>query len=292
MAKAEFETFTLYRGEVTVKFYPKSHMYKITDPKYGLVDQRVKGVTTFLGILDKSPALVSWSTELAGLHLYDIIASGNTILMPDVIEAIGRHRVVKEGAANTGTTAHEWCEYFIKHTLGKEGYEAEPELPTDPQVLLAVDAFLEWYNSHDIQFLSSERVVYSREYQYVGTMDFEAIVDGAYCVGDFKASNGLYNTVLAQTAAYQYASEEENPDVKYTSRWAVRLCKEGPEEYKIRMERKNFIKGKEGAEYPPHNPFEYKLFEGRETFERDFDGFLHARNLFLWNEATDFYRNK
>lgn len=85
MAKAEFSEFTLYNGEVKVKFYPKSHMYKITDPKYGLVDQRVKGVTTFLGIKDKSPALVSWATELAGLHLYDIIASGIRIVLPDAM---------------------------------------------------------------------------------------------------------------------------------------------------------------------------------------------------------------
>jgi len=292
MAKTEFKIISLYGGEVTIKFYPKSHMYKVTDPKYGLVDQRVKGVTTFLGIKDKSPALVSWATETAGLHLYDIISSGNPVLMPDVIEAINKHRQIKDDAATTGKEAHEWCEYFIKHKLGEEGYEAEPVMPTDPAQVLAVDSFLEWYMSHDVKFLSSERVVYSREHQYVGTMDFEALIDGEMSVGDFKASNGLYNTVLAQTAAYQSAAEEEKPDIKYLNRWAVRLSKEGPEDYAVRMERKNFMKGREGNEFPPHNPFEWKKIEGRDLYDRDFKGFLSAKALFEWDAATDFYANK
>lgn len=296
MAKAEFKEFSLYNGEVKVKFYPNSHMYKVTDEKNGLKDQRVKGVTTFLGIKDKSAALVSWATETAGLHLYDIISSGNPVTMPDVVEAIGKHRQIKEEAATTGTIAHEWCEYFIKHKLGEEGYEKEPVLPTDPAQLLAVDSFLEWYNAHDVKFLSSERVVYSRQYQYIGTMDFEAIVDGVLSVGDFKTSNGLYNTVLAQTAAYQHAIEEEGiftgQKAVYENRYAVRLSKEGPEEYAIRMERKNYIKGREGNGFEPHNPFEWKKIEGREAFKRDFNGFLAARELFLWDEATDFYKNK
>lgn len=294
---AEYQEFTLYGGEVKVKFYPNSHMYKVTDEKYGLKDARVKGVTTYLGILDKSNALVSWATETAGLHLYDIIASGQIITMDNVREAIGKHRQIKDEAALIGTAMHAWCEYFVKHKLGVKGFEEQPKLPEDPQILLGVNSFLEWYTAHNVQFLSSERVVYSRKHQYIGTMDFDAIVDGILSAGDFKSSNGLYNTVRAQMSAYVEAAEEEaehiGKPVKYQNRIAVRLSKETEAEFTKRMERKNLIKGKEDAPIDPYVPFEWKVFEGRESHEFDMEkGFMSAKTLYEWNQATDFFLNK
>lgn len=292
----EIITSKMYGGEVTVDFYPNSHMYKITDEKHGLVKQRVKGVTTYLGIKDKSAPLVSWATETAGLHLYDILSSGNPITMDDVRTAIGKHRVIKDEAATIGKAMHEWCEYFIKHKLKREGFEVAPVMPADPQIALGINSFLEWYMAHDVQFVNSERVVYSRKHQYVGTMDFEAVIDGKLTGGDFKSSNGLYNSVLAQVSAYQEAAEEEaeaiGAPIKFENRMAVRLSKETESEYNTRMERKNIIKGKDGADFEPYNPFEWRLFEGRESHERDFAGFLTHKALFEWDDATDFYKNK
>jgi len=292
----EIITTKMYGGEVTVDFYPNSHMYKVTDPKYGMVKERVKGVTTYLGIKDKSAPLISWATETAGLHLYDVLSSGNPITMDDVREAIGKHRTIKDEAATIGKTMHEWCEYFIKHKLGREGFETAPVMPIDPQIALGINSFLEWYMAHDVQFVNSERVVYSRKHQYIGTMDFEAVIDGKITCGDFKSSNGLYNTVLAQVSAYIEAAEEEaeaeGKPVKFENRMAVRLAKETLDEYNTRMERKNMIKGKDGAEFEPYNPFEWILFEGRESHERDIAGFLHAKTLFDWDLSTDFYKNK
>jgi hypothetical protein len=294
---AEFQEFTLYGGEVKVKFYPNSHMYKVTDEKYGLKDQRVKGVTTYLEVKDKSHGLVSWAVEMAGLHLHDIISKGQIITMNDVRDAMKRHKEIKDEAALIGTAMHAWCEYFIKHKLGVKGFEEQPKLPEDPQILLGVNSFLEWYTAHNVQFLSSERVVYSRKHQYIGTMDFDALVDGELSAGDFKSSNGLYNTVRAQLSAYVQAAEEESEhlgeNLKYKNRYAVRLSKETEEEYNTRMTRKNIIKGKEDAPIDPYVPFEWKLFEGRESHESDLrDGFMAAKTLFMWDQKTDFYLNK
>jgi hypothetical protein len=293
----EIHEFTLYGGEVKVKFYPNSHMYKVTDEKYGLKDQRVKGVTTYLGIKDKSQALVSWAVGEAGLHLYDIISSGQIVTMDDVRNALKRHTEIKDEAALIGTAMHAWCEYFIKHKLKEKGYEEAPKLPEDPQILLGVNSFLEWYVNHHVEFLSSERIVYSRKHQYIGTMDFEAYVDKVLTGGDFKSSNGLYNSVRAQISAYIEAAEEEaehiGKKVKFQNRVAIRLSKETEQEYKVRMERKNIIKGKEDAPIEPYEPFEWKVFEGRESHEDDFKrGFLAAKTLLEWDQATDFYLNR
>lgn len=299
MAKTEIHEFTLYGGEVKVKFYPNSHTYKVTDEKYGLVDQRVKGVTTYIGIKDKSAPLVSWATELAGTYLLDLLESGEAITPEHIAKSMGLHTEKKEEAADIGTRTHEWCEYFIKHQLGRPGYEKEPELPTDQAMLLGVDSFLEFITQHNVEFINSERIVYSRKNQYIGTMDFEAIVDGKMAVGDFKTSNGLYNSVLQQMSAYQAAAEEEaehlGKPVKYEARYAVRLAKETEKEYADRMLKKNAVKalqGKEPSAIKEYQPFEWIVEMGRETHERDFKGFMHAVGLHQWDSATDFYYNK
>lgn len=295
----EIQEFELYGGEVKVKFYPNSHMYKVTDEKYGLKDERVKGVTTYLGIKDKSMALVPWAVELAGMHLLDLLEAGEQITPEHVAKSMALHTEKKEEAADIGTRTHEWCEYFIKHKIGLPGYEKEPEIPEDPAMVLGVDSFLEFITQHDVEFISSERVVYSRKHQYIGTMDFEAIIDGKLAVGDFKTSNGLYNSVLQQMAAYQQAAEEEaeyiGKPVKYESRYAVRLAKETEEEYVTRMLKKNAVKqlqGKTTSDIKPYQPFEWIVEHGRELYERDWNGFGYSMGLFKWDSETDFYKNK
>lgn len=295
MATEVIET-KLYGGEVTVHFYPKSHMYKVTDPKYGLDKQRVTGVTTYLGVKDKSGPLISWATETTGLYLYDIIQSGRDIMVDDLRDSMGKHREKKEEAAEIGTKMHEWCEYFINHKLGKEGFEKEPELPEDPQIRLGVDSFLEWYLAHDVEFIESEKVVYSRKHQYIGTMDLKAKVDGLLTSGDFKSSNGLYNSVLAQMSAYAKADEEEQEflgqPIEYQNRVAVRLSKETESEYIERMKRKNIIKNRETSDFPEYEPFEWKEFKGRDLLDRDYEAFLTHKALFEWDKNTDFFLNK
>lgn len=298
MAKTEIVEYKLYGGEVTVKFYPNSHRYKVTDPKAGLVDASMKGVTTYLGIKDKSAALQSWTAEIMGLHLLDIIESGKPVTNEDVAIAVNLHNEKKEEASTIGQLAHDWCEYFIKNQMGVPGYEMDPVLPEDPQILLGVNSFLEFVTKNDVEFLASEKLVYSRKFGYVGLMDFKARVNGKLMCGDFKTSNGLYNTVFAQTAAYMAADEEEMEAIgqleEYQGAIAVRLAKETEEEYSTRMSRKNAIRhllGKEPRQFDAYDPFEVRICEGREAYLNNFQGFMWCKHLHKWDEDTDFYKN-
>ena len=298
MAKTEIVEFTMYGGEVKVKFYPKSHMYKVTDEKYGMVDQRVKGVTTYLGIKDKSAALTSWVAEITGMHLLDIIEKGQIVTNEDIAKAMTLYTEKKDEAATIGQKTHAWCEYFIKHKLGEVGYENAPTIPKDPQTLLGVDSFLEFITNNKVTFIASEKIVYSRKHQYIGTMDFKAEVNGKLVSGDFKTSNGLYNTVFAQTAAYEEADEEEQAyigkPIQYEASYAVRLAKESEQEYVDRMHKKNAVRqliGKEPNEIKEYNPFEVRINEGREKHDINFAGFLSCKDLFHWDIDTDFYKN-
>lgn len=297
MAKTEVKEFTMYGGEVTVKFYPNSHRYKVTDPKFGLVDATMKGVTTYLGIKDKSAPLVSWATETMGIHLLDLIEKGEAVTPEHIAKAMVLHNEKKEEAGEIGKKTHDWCEYFIKHKLGREGYEDAPTLPEEKETLLGINSFLEFIAQHDVEFIESEKIVYSREHQYVGQMDFKARVDGKLCVGDFKTSNGLYNTVFAQTAAYAIADEEEmahlGTPISYENSYAVRLAKETEAEYAERYFKKNAVRallGKDQKPIEPYLPFEWRVSVGREELHMNFSGFMHCKNLFKWDSDTDFYK--
>lgn len=275
---AEATESTLYGGKVKVKFFPESHRY--------YVDGKPKtGVTTYLGIKDKSRPLVIWATELYRDYLLEQLPNG--ISAEHIFEGCSLHEVRKKEAASIGTLVHDWIE---KHIKGEE-----PDMPEEREVQIAVLAFLDWEEANKVKFLSSERVVYSKKHDYIGTMDIEAMVNGKLCLIDIKTSNGIYNDYAMQTAAYVKADEEES-DRKYEGRWLIRVAKETEKEYLARMKRKNenrVRKGREPIDYPTYQVFEAKFLDDEPgNMDRDYKAFLAAKHLFLWNKETDFFTNK
>ena len=274
----------MYGGKVIVRFLgptlekPGRHIYMVNG-------KRKTGVTTYIGVMDKSAALVPWATELYRDFLLENLKKG--ITEEHIYEGCDLHLVRKQEAADIGSQAHDWIERFI---LGQE-----PEMPDVKEVQIAVNAFLDWMNSNKVKFLSSERVIYSKKYDFVGKMDIEAKVNGKLCLIDIKTSNGLYNTYNMQTAAYVKADEEES-NRKYQGRWLIRIAKETEKEYDKRMAKKNANrarKGKGDFDYPPYQVFEAKfLDDDAGNMERDYKAFLACKTLKEWDNATGFWANK
>lgn len=276
----------LYGGKITVKFFPDGHSYWIKG-------KRKTGVTSLIGIKDKSAALVSWATEISADFLLDKLNRGESITESDIIEAQNLHNAKKNEAADLGTKIHDWCEKYIKHKIKEKGYETSPDMPEESAVQIGINAFLDWEKEHKVKFISSERIVYSKKYDYLGKMDIEAKVDGKICLVDLKSSSGLYNTVRLQTSAYAQADEEERKKIVYGGRWAIRLAKETEEEYIARMKKKNdkrIKNGKEPVDYPDYKVFEAMYLDETEgMMEDDFEGFLAAMTLYRWDKKTDFF---
>lgn len=271
----------LYKGKVQVKFFPDSHQYWVDGV-------RVPGVTTFIGIKDKSRPLVIWATELYRDYLLDLGEGGVTV--EHIYRGCGLHMERKQEAADIGSKIHDWCEAHIKHKIDpKLPY---PDMPEEKTVQIGVNAFLEWEALHKPKYKSSERVVYSKKYGYMGTLDIEATINKKLYLIDLKSSNGLYNTVNMQTAAYVFADEEESGR-DYVGRWAIRLAKETEEEYIAKMKRKqqnDILKGRAPREIPPYQVFEAK--ELTTDVNDDFKAFLAAKTLFEWDKRTDYYLNR
>lgn len=175
----------------------------------------VPGVTTILRVIDK-PALVPWAVGLAANYWFDAIRDGRTDLEAIHKESKNAHRSFTRDAANIGSNVHDYAECYFKG-------RPLPEIKTK-QAQNGVDAFHKWVDANKIEILAVERRIYSKTYNYAGTTDFVARINGELGIGDYKTSSGIYPEMRFQTAAYQHALQEEK-DMKFEVRWIVRFDK-------------------------------------------------------------------
>lgn len=184
----------------TIMFYPKSHQYKLVVGDKKSDWQTIDSVSRICGIVDKSDALLIWASRLCSDYLLSLPVNARSD--EEVKRAVNIHREKKEEAANIGTLAHAWAEAYIKSW--------DISFPEDPQVINAVNGFLDWTNQHKIEWIASERFVYSNKYNFVGICDAIAMIDGKRYLVDFKTSNRIRKLEYwMQTAAYSYAFFEE-----------------------------------------------------------------------------------
>lgn len=299
MTESKYEEFQLYKGKVIVRFYPLSHMYYVSVDGGKFV--RKGGVTGIIGIKDKSRPLQIWQQQITADFLMGCLDAKKVINEDLIVEAIMQCDIQKEEAADIGKEIHAWCEHHIRHKLKQKGYEKVPPVPDFPEALTGVNSFLKWEKENKVKWITTERPVYSKKYDYIGTMDFEAVINGLHCAGDFKSSNSLYNGVRMQIEAYASADEEEIGKKKYDGRWAVRLSKYTEKEYIKREQRKVEIKEAiarvQGKEYKNYGIKPYQVFEAQfldnEKGSRayDMEAFLAAKTLKDWDYATDPFTN-
>jgi len=184
----------------TIMFYPKSHQYKLVVGDKKSDWQTIDSVSRICGIVDKSDALLIWASRLCSDYLLSLPVNARSD--EEVKRAVNIHREKKEEAANIWTLAHSWAESYIKSW--------DISFPEDPQVINAVNGFLDWTSQHKIEWLASERFVYSNKYNFVGICDAIAMIDGKRYLVDFKTSNRIRKLEYGmQTAAYSYAFFEE-----------------------------------------------------------------------------------
>ncbi|HSW65443.1 MAG TPA: hypothetical protein VLH56_19360 [Dissulfurispiraceae bacterium] len=197
---------SLYGGAVELEFHERlgrnTHCYT--------VGSEIKpSVTKILGIIAK-PWLVPWALNEyeAGLLLAfkPGVAYDELQLRKIIAECKNIHKTKSRDAADLGTDTHDWIEQHIKSQLNQD---MPPDMPINETMQLTCQAFLNWEARNKPQWLSSERYIYSANHQYVGTLDFEAIIDGYLVVGDIKTSKAIYDEYWLQLAGYRMARNEE-----------------------------------------------------------------------------------
>lgn len=204
MPKTEKILRPLYDGTIEITFYPNSHRYK-------LGDRDLLSVTAATDVVDKSAQLIHWAVNLVRGYLLDIKDTGEHISRNDIELACKQHKIRKEKAADIGTDVHAWAEAYAK---GENPKLPEGDDERSQKTLNGVLAFLKWVDENEVKFIETEKLVYSKEHDYVGTMDLAFTMGKEkhkiFHMGDYKTASGIYSGALYQTAGYLGAYLEEH----------------------------------------------------------------------------------
>lgn len=250
----EEEFYKLYKGEITLRFLPKSHTYSIDG------DKKI-GVTTITGIINKE-ALMLWPLNEALTYLKTALlgeaqADGGRLWsdkeLKDVLdESAVAFRKKSLRGTDAGTACHEWLE---KYFTAKQYGHALPAklLPADlsrfgedtdktndeyiraldyNNILKAIEQMFEWLSQRDVEIIAVENILYSKKYDYCGKLDIILKIDGLVYLLDFKTSNpsrefehGVYPENFSQLGGYDVAYTEEFPEQKIHGHGILNLSK-------------------------------------------------------------------
>ena len=195
---------------VEMLFDSKLHSYKVGD-------EIIPSATRVLDVISK-PALVPWGLKVGANWLeknlfHDADASSKNTkvyksrmaLEPLLKGMKSAYRGTSKNALNIGTITHEWVEGAVNWKLG----EGEiPQMPQQDEAVNAIHAFKDWVGQNVVEWKSSEEKLFHRKHKYAGTVDARAIINGEYCVIDWKTSKAVYPEYHLQVAAYAKAVED------------------------------------------------------------------------------------
>ena len=195
---------------VEMLFDSKLHSYKVGD-------EIIPSATKVLDIISK-PALVPWALKVGANWLeknffFDEDSSSkktkvykSRMALDPLIKGMkSAYRSKSQDALNIGNITHEWVEGAINWKL--EGGDI-PQMPKQEEAVNSIGAFKDWVSQNVVEWKSSEEKLFHRKYRYAGTVDARAIINGEYCVIDWKTSKAVYPEYHLQVAAYAKAVED------------------------------------------------------------------------------------
>lgn len=211
---------------MSYKFNKEEHIHTLDDIP-------LHGVTTVLSVIAK-PALIQWSANEAIKYIkenssgFQSIDGQSTPFYSGIDDGLldkarYAHRSKKDKAGDWGTTIHKAVEDWIKE--GKE-----PSLEESQQK--AFTNFKNWVEENKIEFLESEKHVWSKELWIGGITDMVIKMDGKKYVADIKTSSGIYDEMFFQMAAYALCLEEMGEHKDIEGYLVVNLKKDGNIDFK------------------------------------------------------------
>lgn len=233
------------------------HFYDVKD--YGLFP----GTTGFLSVISK-PALIAWSRNEALGSVERALRSRLTqgtapalgTLTDDWIdevisEASKRPDKLKDDAADLGTRVHKAIDDLLKGRTRR--IDAAIEKP--------VKVFEDWLAESGIEIVLGDTPVASVEHRYGGSLDFLAMKEGRYILGDLKTSAAAYPEYALQVAAYARAVEETY-GIKVAEAMILRLDKKEPYSFEVKRvsslkdSLEAFLVAKKLSDFLKNSPYE------------------------------------
>ena len=210
------------KNNIILSYNEDKHMYYVND-------QKVESVTGICSRGLPKPNLVNW---LVATPLNEVKRLINEKLdNNEPLDRAGLERIfktakektnkIKEDAGLVGTVVHGLIEDFLK---GKD-------IPkqSDPALVNCWNLFLDWWNKQEYEVVELEKKIYSKKYNYAGTLDL-VVKDkkGNLVLMDIKTSNFISFDYFLQLNAYKFAYEEETGS-KVSKSFIVKLSKKDAE---------------------------------------------------------------
>jgi hypothetical protein len=237
-----------YGGMAQISFNEARHYYTVSVPSLNIHRIFQPSVTSVIGKLDKSGALVNWAVNSMYDRTRELVEAvpepmDRNVVLAVVDAAKSTWREYKDETANIGSVVHRILEQELN---ARAGLCPHPTLPLKFDPILApgltaemlemanaaAESGFRYFGEHHIEIVQAEAVRWSAKYGYLGTGDLIARIDGELAVADYKTGKRLYPTVFLQLAAYQVAYEEEFPDQKILKRVAINVGRDGTLETK------------------------------------------------------------
>jgi hypothetical protein len=236
------EKIVMYDGEVTLYYNDIRHRYEVDIPSKQILKKYVPGATSIKGKLDKSAALTRWAVNITLDTIAQYWRPGLKYHEGQINKVLRKAKATRyeqsAEAMDIGNMAHTFFEDYIKLKVQgiepqiievndpNENEEGFVVLPKTPEARNAIQAFLDWEATHEIEYLWSERRLYSRKHHFAGTSDAALRIDGKLYLADFKTSKRIYKDYFLQLAAYAKALEEMGHE-KFDGLWTLRVPKDG-----------------------------------------------------------------
>lgn len=231
-----------YNGKAIIVFNEAKHYYTVSVK--GICDKLYQpGVTTIIGMKDKSGALVSWATEQFAERMKALVNTAETweadTLCAVIDVAKDTWRKKRDEAASIGSIAHRALEATLLGHKPKLPLKIDdivsPNVTQDMMDMAnnSIEAGLQFIREHKIEVIEAEAPRWSPRHGYIGTGDLIARIDGRLAVLDWKTSKRLYPTVRMQLSAYGHAWMEEHPEQRVELRVPVNIGRDGVLEYEI-----------------------------------------------------------
>jgi len=191
-------------------------------------------------------------------------------------------------AASRGKKIHDACENIL---LNKKN------LKFDDDIKETMDKFREWVEKKNIEVIEIETRVFDREkYFFAGTMDILAKVDNELGIIDIKTGSSIYNGYSLQTAAYLNAyNQGRKQQLQAQKRWILRLdqyekCVHCGAKSREREGEKRITGGKKYCKHEFQPKSADLEFKEQKNFAHDFEAFLHAKELWEWENKGSLRR--
>jgi hypothetical protein len=169
-----------------------------------LSGESVPSVTTILKYMSK-PALDGWAARLTAKYAsenWDDLSAMNPV---DRLELLGTvHERERQVKADKGTLVHQLCEAFAKG--------AQPVIEKSVDSYLT--QFFRFLGEMNPEYVETEATCWNRQYDYAGTLDAVAVINGEVTILDIKSGIKCYPEHGLQLAALSHCEFIVDPDGK------------------------------------------------------------------------------